>query len=33
MAERIIMKMYKCDYCEKLFDRLKKCTSHELIEH
>ena len=33
MAERIIMKMYKCDYCGELFDRLNKCTSHELIEH
>lgn len=33
MAERIIMKMYKCDYCGELFDGLNKCTSHEHLEH
>lgn len=28
MPKQIIMKMYKCEYCGKMFDRLNKCASH-----
>lgn len=27
------MKMYKCDFCEKLFDTLNICISHEYLDH
>ena len=33
MPKQITMKMYKCEYCGKMFDRLNKCASHELFEH